>query len=157
MRVEPTLCYGHPAVSELRHVPLDRGEPGRLLLYSMPGRHEALDSALAWMTLEGVTLVACLPSDTEIAEANEEYLAAIRARDPRLPQILRSPAGRARGASNRALARRLSAAIGDGAVVLIHCIYGNARTPALARAVLRELGYPPGEADDRVTRAAARR
>jgi len=141
-------------MSPFREVEIER--PGRLLLRSMPGLDERLDTALEWMRLEEVTVVVCLLDDAEIADANEEYLAAIQRNDPRLPLLLRFPVRSPRAAANRDLARDVAVALDEGATVLIHCKYGTSRTPALARAVLRQLGFSRATAARRVAAARPR-
>ncbi|HOU90046.1 MAG TPA: hypothetical protein PLU22_03325 [Polyangiaceae bacterium] len=141
--------------SQFRQVPIEAS--GRLLLHSMPGRDEPLDTALSWMSLEGVTRVVCLLSDREIAERNPEYLSAIVRQDARLPRVERFPVpDPAEAAGSAALAGQLAAALRAGEVVLIHCALGQVRTPALARIVLEALGYTPDEAAQRVSRAVPR-
>jgi len=122
----------------------------------MPGLDERLDMALEWMRLESLTAVVCLLDDVEIADANEAYLAAIQRKDPRLPRLLRFPVKSPRAAANRDLARDVAVALDEGKTVLIHCRYGTSRTPALARAVLRQLGFSPTTAARRVAAARPR-
>ena len=62
-----------------RRVDLPAGVPGRLLLHSMPGRYEAIESVWRQVRNEGVCAIVCLAEKDELHEKSAEYAQALEA------------------------------------------------------------------------------
>ena len=62
-----------------RRVELAARVPGRLLLYSMPGRYEAIESVWSQVKKEAVSAIVCLAEKNELHEKSSEYARALEA------------------------------------------------------------------------------
>jgi hypothetical protein len=61
-----------------RRVDLPAGVPGRLLLHSMPGRYETIESAWDQVRRETVSAIVCLAENDELRDKSSEYGENIR-------------------------------------------------------------------------------
>jgi len=141
-----------------RRVDLPAEVSGRLLLHSMPGRYEAIESVWHRVRNEAVRAIVCLAEKDEIHEKSFEYAQAIAAGTVPclvLPfEILDRGAPEDRDAF-WALAGDVAKRLQSGEAVLIHCAGGVGRTATLAIAVLLALGEPASEARSAVSRAGS--
>ena len=62
-----------------RRVDLPTGIPGRMLLHSMPGRYEAIESVWNQVRNEAVRAIVCLAEKDELHEKSSEYAWALEA------------------------------------------------------------------------------
>ena len=62
-----------------RRVDLPARVPGRLLLHSMPGRYEAMESVWNQVRNEAVRVIVCLAEKDELHEKSSEYAQALEA------------------------------------------------------------------------------
>jgi len=62
-----------------RRVDLPARIPGRLLLHSMPGRYEAIESVWHQVRSETIGAIVCLAEKDEIHEKSSEYARALEA------------------------------------------------------------------------------
>jgi hypothetical protein len=62
-----------------RRVDLPARIPGRLLLYSMPGRYEAIETVWHQVRSETIGAIVCLAEKDEIHEKSSEYARALEA------------------------------------------------------------------------------
>ena len=62
-----------------RRVDLPARVPGRLLLHSMPGRYEAIESVWKQVRSEGVGAIVCLAEKDEVQQNSCEYARALEA------------------------------------------------------------------------------
>ena len=141
-----------------RRVELPARVPGRLLLYSMPGRYEAIERVWSQVKKKAVSVIVCLAEKNELHEKSSEYARALEAGT--VPCLVLpfeipdrgAPAGRdAFWALAGDVAERLQA----GESVLIHCAGGVGRTALLAVCVLLALGEPVIAARSAVSRAGS--
>jgi protein-tyrosine phosphatase len=141
-----------------RRVDLPVGVPGRLLLHSMPGRYEPLESVWHQLRNEAVRVIVCLAEKDEIQEKSWEYAQALNAGTVPcsvLPfEIPDRGAPEDRGAF-WALAGEVAKRLQSGEGVLIHCAGGVGRTATLAVSVLLALGEPMSDARNVVSRAGS--
>lgn len=141
-----------------RSVKLPTGVPGRLLLHSMPGRREALETVWKRVADDAVRVIVCLAPTSEIHEKSPTYGRAIDS--DAVPCELLSfeipdygvPGDRA---AFWALARRLGARLRAGEAVLVHCGAGIGRTGMLAASVLIALGETASRAREAVAAAGS--
>lgn len=63
----------------LRRVDLPARVPGSLLLHSMPGRYEAIESVWHQVRKQAVCAIVCLAEKDEIREKSSEYARALEA------------------------------------------------------------------------------
>jgi protein-tyrosine phosphatase len=141
-----------------RRVDLPPEIPGRLLLHSMPGRYEAIDSVWHQVKKEAVRAIVCLAEKNEIREKAFDYALALdtgtvpcsvlhfEIPDRDAPQDRNGFWVLATGIANR---------LQSGECVLIHCAGGVGRTALLAVCVLLALGQPATEARSAVSRAGS--
>ena len=141
-----------------RPVDLPASVSGRLLLHSMPGRYEALESV--WMRLrsEAVSTIVCLAEKVELREKCAEYAQALE--DGSVPCGVRVFEVVDRGAPEDrdafwVLAREIAGQLKSGDTVLIHCAGGVGRTAMLASCVLLALGASPDAARSAASRAGS--
>ena len=141
-----------------RRVDLPAGVPGRLLLHSMPGRCEAIESVWHQVRDEAVRAIVCLAEKDELHEKSFEYAQALEAGTvPCLVLPFEIPD---RGVPEDrdafwTLAGDIAKRLRSGEAVLIHCAGGVGRTATLAVCVLLALGEPMSEARSVVSRAGS--
>ena len=141
-----------------RRVDLPARVPGRLLLHSMPGRYEAIETVWDQVRNDAVRLIVCLAEKNELHEKSSEYARALEAGTvPCLVLPLEIPD---RGVPEDrdafwALASDVAKRLQSGETVLIHCAGGVGRTATLAVCVLLALGEPASAARSVVSRAGS--
>ena len=141
-----------------RHVDLPAGVSGKLLLHSMPGRYESIESVWNQVKNAQVSTSVCVVEKDEIREKSFEYALAIETGTVPCPLLSfeipdrGAPADRVRF---WALARDLAHSVRAGQTVLIHCAGGVGRTAMLAVCVLLALGEAVGPARNLVSRAGS--
>jgi protein-tyrosine phosphatase len=125
-----------------REVKLPQGVSGRLLVHSMPGRHETLGNIWAEVSLHEIAAIVCLADSAEIRSKSPEYAKALDAGTVPcevvrygIPDFGVPTDRRAFWAFALTIAERLWAA--DN--LLIHCGAGIGRTGTLAECVLLAL------------------
>ena len=141
-----------------RRVDLPARVPGRLLLHSMPGRYEAIESVWHQVRNEAVRAIVCLAEKDEIHEKSFEYAQALEAGT--VPCSVLRFAIPDRGAPEDrdgfwALAGDVAKRLQSGQAVLIHCAGGVGRTATLAICVMLALGEPASEARSVVSHAGS--
>ena len=141
-----------------RHVDLPAGVPGRLLLHSMPGRYEAIESVWHQVRNEAICVIVCLAEKDELHEKSAEYAQALEAGT--VPCSVLSFEIPDRGAPEDrnafwTLAGDVAKRLQSGEAVLIHCAGGVGRTATLAVCVLLALGEPVSNARSVVSRAGS--
>jgi protein-tyrosine phosphatase len=118
-----------------RRVDLPAGVTGRLLLHSMPGRYEAIESVWNQVRNETVRAIVCLAEKHELQEKSSEYAQALEAGTvPCLVLPFEIP-DRAAPEDRDAfwtLAGDVAKRLQSGEAVLIHCAGGVGRTATLA-------------------------
>jgi len=141
-----------------RRVDLPVKISGSLLLHSMPGRFEALETVWRQVKSDAVGAIVCLNEAYEIRLKSAQYAEALdtgKVPCAVLPFEIREggvPDDReAFWALANDIARRLLA----GEAVLIHCACGVGRTAMLAVSVLMALGEPIDEAERLVSQAGS--
>jgi protein-tyrosine phosphatase len=141
-----------------RRVDLPARARGKLLLHSMPGRFEKIDSAWQQVMSEAVGVIVCLVEEFEIRLKSSAYADALEVGSVPcavLPFQIREggvPEDRDRF---WALANDVATRLLSGEAVLIHCAGGVGRTAMLAVSVLLALGEPLSEAEKAVSRAGS--
>ena len=141
-----------------RVVDLPERVTGRLLLHSMPGRFEAIDSVWHQVKSEAVGAIVCLAEDYEIRLKSSRYAEALETGTVPcsvLPFEIREGGVPEDRDSFWALANNVANRLESGEVVLIHCAGGVGRTAMLAITVLLALGQPMHEAESVVSRAGS--
>lgn len=141
-----------------RRVDVPAGVAGKLLLHSMPGRYEAIETVWHQMRNEAVGAIVCLAEKDEIQEKSSAYAQALEA--GAVPCSVFHFEIPDRGAPEDwdafwALAVGVAKRLESGETVLIHCAGGVGRTATLAICVLLALGEPAGEAQSAVSRAGS--
>jgi len=141
-----------------RRVELPARIPGRLLLHSMPGRHETIENVWDQLRKEAVGAIVCLPEKDELQLKSYEYARALDA--GKVPCAVFPFEIPDRGVPEDrhafwALAVDIAKRLQSGEAVLIHCAGGVGRTALLAVSVLLALGEPANEARDAVSRAGS--
>jgi predicted protein tyrosine phosphatase len=141
-----------------RRVDLPAEVPGRLLLHSMPGRYEAIESAWHQVRNDAVRAIVCLAEKDEIHHKSFEYARALEAGT--VPCSVLHFEIPDRGAPEDrdafwALASDVARRLRSGESVLIHCAGGVGRTATLAISVLLALGEAPSKARSVVSRAGS--
>ena len=141
-----------------RRVDLPARVTGKLLLHSMPGRYEAIESVWHQVRKEAVRAIVCLAEKDELYEKSSEYAQALEAGT--VPCRVLAFEIPDRGAPEDrdafwALAGDVAKRLESGEAVLIHCAGGVGRTATLAVCVLLALGEPAGEARSTVSRAGS--
>ncbi|MGE5819902.1 MAG: protein-tyrosine phosphatase family protein [Deltaproteobacteria bacterium] len=141
-----------------RRVNLPVGVSGRLLLHSMPGRYETIQSVWHQVRNEAVRAIVCLAEKDEIHEKSFEYAQALEAGI--VPCSVLHFEIPDRGAPEDrdafwALACDVAKRLQLGESVLIHCAGGVGRTATLAISVLIALGEPASDARSIVSQAGS--
>jgi len=141
-----------------RAVALPNGVRGRLLLHSMPGRRELLQSAWAAAKQEGVKVLVRLAGLAEIRLKSPEYADALT--NGQVPfevlacEIPDFGVPDDRGAYC-AVAREIAKRLQGGEAVLVHCGAGIGRTGMFAVSVLVALGESVKSAEKAVSLAGS--
>jgi protein-tyrosine phosphatase len=141
-----------------RRVNLPARVLGKLLLHSMPGRFEAIESAWQQVKSEAVGAIVCLAEPHEIRLKSSGYAEALELGT--VPCSVLAFEIREGGVPEDrdrfwALANDLANRLESGEVVLIHCAGGVGRTAMLAISVLLILGEPIDRAESRVSHAGS--
>ncbi|HWH75992.1 MAG TPA: hypothetical protein VNT76_01425 [Candidatus Binatus sp.] len=141
-----------------RRVDLPERVFGKLLLHSMPGRYEAIETVWDQLKHQAVGAIVCLAEKDEIHAKSFAYAEALESGTvPCLVLPFEIPD---RGAPEDrdgfwALAGEVARRLLSGEAVLIHCAGGAGRTATLAICVLLALGEPASEARNAVSRAGS--
>jgi protein-tyrosine phosphatase len=141
-----------------RRVDLPFRVPGRLLLHSMPGRFEAIESVWHQVKNEAVRAIVCLTEKYEIDLKSSKYAEALETGTipcSVLPFEIREGGVPEDRDAFWALANDVANRLQSGEAVLIHCAGGVGRTAMLAISVLLALGEPMNEAESVVSRAGS--
>jgi protein-tyrosine phosphatase len=141
-----------------RRVELPGWVPGRLLLHSMPGRFEALESVWHQVRNEAVHAIVCLAEEYELRLKSAKYAEAMEAGTipcSVLPFEIREGGVPEDRDAFWVLAKDVANRLQCGEAVLIHCAGGVGRTAMLAVSVLLALGEPMNEAESVVSRAGS--
>lgn len=142
-----------------REVDLPAGVPGRLLLHSMPGRWEPIESTWEAAGRERVQAIVCLTGLAEIRSLSPAYADALcqdavpcSVLSCEMPDFGAAGDSEAYAAVVRASTERLR----TGETILVHCAAGIGRTGTFAVSVLLALGEPLERAERAVVRAGSR-
>jgi hypothetical protein len=141
-----------------RRVDLPARIPGRLLLHSMPGRYEAIESVWHQIEREPVGAIVCLAEKDEIHEKSFEYARALEAGIVPCSVLRFEIPDRGAPEDRRAfwtLAGNVAQRLQLGEAVLIHCAGGVGRTATFAICVLLALGESASSARNVVSRAGS--
>ena len=141
-----------------RRVDLPARIPGRLLLHSMPGRYEAIESVWHQIKRETVGAIVCLAEKEEIHEKSFEYARALEAGIVPCSVLHFEIPDRGAPEDRRAfwtLAGNVAQRLQSGEAVLIHCAGGVGRTATFAISVLLALGESASSARSVVSRAGS--
>jgi protein-tyrosine phosphatase len=141
-----------------RRVDLPARVPGKLLLHSMPGRFETIESVWHHLNSEAVGAIVCLAELYEIRLKSSAYAEALEVGSVPCPVLpFEIPEGGVPEDRDGfwALANDLAERLQSGEVMLIHCAGGLGRTAMLAISVLLALGAPIDEAESAVSRAGS--
>jgi protein-tyrosine phosphatase len=141
-----------------RRIELPAWVAGRLLLHSMPGRYEALESVWRQLREETVGAIVCLVEHDELTEKSPDYARSLE--DGTVPCSVLHFEIPDRGAPEDRqafwnLAGGVAMRLQSGEAVLIHCAGGVGRTAMLAICVLLALGQAVSEARSVVSRAGS--
>ena len=141
-----------------RRVDLPARIPGRLLLHSMPGRYEAIETVWHQIERETVGAIVCLAEKEEIHEKSFEYARALEAGIVPCSVLRFEIPDRGAPEDRRAfwtLAGNVAQRLQLGEAVLIHCAGGVGRTATFATCVLLALGESASSARNVVSRAGS--
>jgi protein-tyrosine phosphatase len=141
-----------------RRVDLPARIPGKLLLHSMPGRYEAIESVWHQIKRETVGAIVCLAEKEEIHENSFEYARALEAGIVPCSVLHFEIPDRSVPEDRRAfwtLAGNVAQRLQSGEAVLIHCAGGVGRTATFAISVLLALGESASSARSVVSRAGS--
>jgi len=141
-----------------RRVAMASRIPGRLLLHSMPGRYEMLESVWTQVRNEGVHAIVCLAERDELHEKSSEYAHALAADTVPCPVIVFEVPDRGAPEDREefwALANDIANRLQSGEAILIHCAGGVGRTALLAVCVLLALGEAVSNARSAVSQAGS--
>src|SRR5207249_4226611 len=131
---------------------------GRLLLHSMPGRFEPIDTVWRHVRNEAVRAIVCLTEKYEIQLKSSQYAEALETGTVPCAMLsfeIREGSGPEDRDAFWALANNVANRLQSGEAVLIHCAGGVGRTAMLAISVLLALGEPMNEAEVAVSRAGS--
>ena len=141
-----------------RRVDLPGRIPGKMLLHSMPGRFESLESTWQQVESEAVGAIVCLVEPFEIRQKSSSYAEALEIGAVPcsvLPFEIREGGVPEDRDGFWALATNVADRLQSGEAVLIHCAGGVGRTAMLAVSVLLALGESIQEAELLVSRAGS--
>jgi protein-tyrosine phosphatase len=141
-----------------RRVDLPARVPGRLLLHSMPGRYEAIESVWNQIRNDAVCAIVCLAEKDELHEKSSDYAQALEAGTVPCIVIPFEIPDRGVPADRHgfwALACDIAKRLQSGEAVLIHCAGGVGRTAMLAVCVLLALDEPASDARNAISRAGS--
>ena len=141
-----------------RRVDLPARVPGKLLLHSMPGRYEAIESVWSHVKNETVTAIVCLTEKQELHEKSFEYAYALETGAvpcPVLPFAIPDRGVPADREGFWALAGDVAKRLQRGESVLVHCAGGVGRTAMFAVCTLLALGESASDARSLVSRAGS--
>jgi protein-tyrosine phosphatase len=141
-----------------RRVDLPGQVPGRLLLHSMPGRFEAIESVWDQVRNEAVHAIVCLTEKYEIQLKSSKYAEALQTGSVPcsvLPFEIREGGVPEDRDAFWTLANDVANRLQAGEAVLIHCAGGVGRTAMFAISVLLALGEPINDAERLVSRAGS--
>ena len=141
-----------------RRVGLPARISGSLLLHSMPGRFEAIETVWRQVKSDAVGAIVCLSEAYEIRLKSSQYAEALDSGT--VPCAVLPFEIREGGVPNDrhafwALANDIARRLLSGDTVLIHCAGGVGRTAMLAVSVLLALGEPMHEAEKTVSQAGS--
>ncbi len=141
-----------------RPVTLPAKVTGKLLLHSMPGRYEAIETVWHHVRSQAVCSIVCLAEKDEIRQKSFEYAEALQT--GAVPCSVLHFEIPDRGAPDDrhgfwTLACDIAKRLKSGESVLIHCAGGVGRTATLAICVLVALGQSPVDARAIVSRAGS--
>ncbi len=142
-----------------RRVDLPPRVPGRLLLHSMPGRFEAIESVWHQLRSEAIGAIVCLTEKYEIHLKSSKYAEALETGTVPcsvLPFEIREGGVPEDRDAFWVLANDVANRLQCGEAVLIHCAGGVGRTAMLAVSVLLALGEPMNEAESVVSLAGSK-
>jgi protein-tyrosine phosphatase len=129
-----------------------------MLLHSMPGRFEAIESVWHQVRREAVGAIVCLTEKYEIRLKSSQYAEAMETGTVPcsvLPFEIREGGAPEDREAFWVLANDVAKRLQCGEAVLIHCAGGVGRTAMLAVSVLLALGEPMDEAQSVVSRAGS--
>jgi protein-tyrosine phosphatase len=141
-----------------RQMDLPGQVPGRLLLHSMPGRFEAIESVWDQVRNEAVHAIVCLTEKYEIQLKSSKYAEALQTGSVPcsvLPFEIREGGVPEDRDAFWTLANDVANRLQAGEAVLIHCAGGVGRTAMFAISVLLALGEPINDAERLVSRAGS--
>ena len=141
-----------------RRVDLPARISGSLLLHSMPGRFEAIETVWRQVKNHAVGAIVCLNEAYEIRLKSWQYAEALDSGTipcTVLPFEIREGGVPEDREAFWALANDIAKRLLNGDAVLIHCAGGVGRTAMLAVSVLLALGEPIGEAEKMVSQAGS--
>jgi protein-tyrosine phosphatase len=141
-----------------RRVPLPGRVPGKLLLHSMPGRFEALESVWHQLRSEAIGAIVCLTEQYEIALKSAKYAEALEAGSVPCSVVcfeIREGGVPEDREAFWTLANSVAQRLRSGDAVLVHCAGGVGRTAMFGTAVLLALGEPRPEAEGMISRAGS--
>jgi protein-tyrosine phosphatase len=141
-----------------RRVDLPAWVTGKLLLHSMPGRFEAIETVWQQVKSEAVSAIVCLVEQYEIRLKSSAYAEALEVGSVPcsvLPFEICEGGVPEDRAGFWTLANEIAHRLQGGEAVLIHCAGGVGRTAMLAISVLLALGEPIVEAENAVSRAGS--
>jgi protein-tyrosine phosphatase len=142
----------------LRAVQLPDDVPGKLLLHSMPGRHEPLERTWEQVRLEGILVIVCLTDLEEVRTKSPAYAAALASGSAPC-EIERFPIEDFGVPRDRLVfwdfASKIAEKLKAGSRILIHCGAGIGRTGTFATCVLMALGKTQATAEQAVEAAGS--
>lgn len=141
-----------------RRVDLPAQVSGSLLLHSMPGRFEAIETVWLYLKSAAVGAIVCLSEEHEIRLKSSQYAEALDSGTVPcsvLPFEIREGGVPEDRDTFWAFANAIAKRLLGGEAVLVHCTGGVGRTAMLAVSVLLALGEPREAAERAVARAGS--
>jgi len=142
----------------LREVKLPEGVSGRLMLHSMPGRHETLDNVWSELNSHEIAAIVCLADYAEIRSKSPAYAKALQGGT--VPcEVVRFEIPDFGVPNDRgafwAFALKIAERLRKADNLLIHCGAGIGRTGTLAECVLLALEVEASAAHKAVKKAGS--